>query len=83
MSTAVGGREEKVATLSVGDHFGEIALLHEAPRTATIRTLVPCILISLGRAEFGELLEESPELRAMVAVQAESRLRGLSAVKAG
>ncbi|MDB4908096.1 MAG: putative multidrug export ATP-binding/permease protein [Gemmatimonadetes bacterium] len=83
VSVAVGDRQEEVATLSAGDHFGEIALLGDAPRTATIRTTVPCIFISLGRSEFAALMEESPELRGVVAGQAELRLNELSAVGAG
>lgn len=60
---ANGGSElKKIATLQDGDHFGEIALLKSCLRTATVRTLTPCVLLALRREHFSRLLENSPEL---------------------
>jgi hypothetical protein len=42
-----------VRTLAAtGDGFGEIALLRDIPRTATVRTLEETVLLALGRSEF-------------------------------
>ncbi len=51
------------ATLDVGDYFGEIALLEDVPRTATVRTLTPSIFLTLNRDQFLDLMERVPALR--------------------
>ncbi|MDF2724373.1 MAG: putative multidrug export ATP-binding/permease protein [Paenibacillus sp.] len=59
---AAAGRH-KVATLSDGDHFGEIALMYHVPRTATIITATPCLLLSLSYDHFHPLMEKFPSIR--------------------
>ena len=58
------GTPRRVAVLHDGDHFGEVALLKAVPRTATVRTLTPCIFLTLGRGAFNDLLAKAPALRA-------------------
>lgn len=53
----------RVAVLEDGDYFGEVALLHPVPRTASVRTTLPCTLLSLQRQQFEILLERVPGLR--------------------
>jgi ATP-binding cassette subfamily B protein len=57
-----GDAERMVAVLETGDHFGEIALLRDVPRTATVRTLSPCVFLTLQRGHFLELIERIPDL---------------------
>lgn len=52
-----------LAILREGEHFGEIALLHDSQRNATVRARLPVVLCSLSRAEFGRLLASVPQLR--------------------
>jgi ATP-binding cassette subfamily B protein len=54
--------DRTVAVLETGDHFGEIALLRDVPRTATVRTLSPCTFLTLQRSHFLELIERVPHL---------------------
>lgn len=49
--------------LGSGEHFGEIALLRHTRRTASVRALTECRLLSLGTAEFERLLEIHPDIR--------------------
>lgn len=51
-----------VAVLEDGDHFGEIALLQNVPRTATIKALSSCVVISLQRKHLQHILSRHPEV---------------------
>ena len=59
----VGGEEQRLATLSQGETFGEMALLNETRRTATIRCLEPTDCLSLPKGEFTALAANLPDLR--------------------
>eukprot|EP00747_Dinoflagellata_sp_TGD_P166048 gnl/TRDRNA2_/TRDRNA2_188255_c0_seq1.p1 gnl/TRDRNA2_/TRDRNA2_188255_c0~~gnl/TRDRNA2_/TRDRNA2_188255_c0_seq1.p1 ORF type:complete len:798 (-),score=216.94 gnl/TRDRNA2_/TRDRNA2_188255_c0_seq1:223-2616(-) len=49
------GKSNKVATLKVGDYFGENALLRSEPRTATIMADTPLSTLKIVREKFQEL----------------------------
>jgi ATP-binding cassette, subfamily B, bacterial len=63
-SPALG--ERQVAGFEDGDFFGEIALLKQVERTATVRSRTPCLLLSMMRDQFSQLVSEVPLLRAYV-----------------
>ena len=48
--------EKQIATLSVGDSFGEMSLLSHEPRSATVKALEDTSLFSLDEAVFQKLL---------------------------
>lgn len=60
--TLPGQEDKKVAVLQDGDHFGEIALLRNIPRTATVKASGPGVLLSMRREAFHRLTEEYPQL---------------------
>ena len=66
-----------MSVLEDGDFFGEIALLEEVRRTATVRALTPCLLLVLDRGEFRDLLAQAPELRKVFEGAAQARLTAL------
>ena len=61
-------------TLSDGSHFGEICLLTDDRRVASIRALTICDLFSLSKKNFQKLLDEFPEMRCTLETVALHRL---------
>jgi CRP-like cAMP-binding protein len=55
---------QKMAELVSGDYFGEIALLNDQPRNATIRAVELGLCYTLSRSGFARLLEAAPSGRA-------------------
>jgi EAL domain-containing protein (putative c-di-GMP-specific phosphodiesterase class I) len=55
----VGTAQRRIAILTDGAMFGEVALLDRQPRTAAVRTLVPTRLIRIDRSHVEEILLRS------------------------
>ena len=55
----------RVATRNSGDFVGEIALLEELPRTATVTAETPVRLFVLTRKDFRHLLDQEPRVERM------------------
>jgi CRP-like cAMP-binding protein len=53
---------EVIASRGAGDYFGEIALLDDRPRTATVVAKTPVQIEVINRQEFSGMLAEVPEL---------------------
>jgi CRP/FNR family cyclic AMP-dependent transcriptional regulator len=69
------GREKIMDFLEAGDFFGEMSLLDQAPRSASVKTLEPSRLMALSRRDFIELLRRSPDLALAVIHVLTRRLR--------
>eukprot|EP00741_Cyanophora_paradoxa_P020294 tig00021244_g19588.t1 len=60
-------------TMSDGEYFGEIALLLADKRTASVRARTYCDLFCLEKADLEELLEDYPDVHAMLREMARMR----------
>jgi CRP-like cAMP-binding protein len=65
-SVDVRRRGRTVRKLSDGDFFGEIALVSNAPRTATVTTTSPARLLVIVDRAFAGLLQRSPGIQKKV-----------------
>jgi F420-non-reducing hydrogenase small subunit len=54
------GREVVLALLERGDFFGEMALVDQRPRSATVTTIQPTRLLPLSRSSFLERISQDP-----------------------
>ena len=63
VSRVDNGDSRDLATLMAGDFFGEMALLHRDPRTATVRAITPSSLYELRRDDLDEVIEKYPDMR--------------------
>jgi ATP-binding cassette subfamily B protein len=73
------GEERQIDSLQDGDYFGEMALLAETPRTATVRARAPCLLLTLARDQFNDLVTSAPEVRRMMDELVRERLSNIEA----
>ncbi len=73
------GEERRVNKLHNGDYFGEIALLHDVTRTATVRTTEPTLLYGLSKADFTALLQRLPTLREQIELSSTLRMQDTAA----
>jgi CRP-like cAMP-binding protein len=66
-----------IAVRGPGDFIGEIALLDNRPRTATVTARTDVVVEVLNRGEFASLLAEAPQLSAQVMATMARRLAAL------
>lgn len=77
---AEGEPANLLAVLCAGAFFGEIALLDESPRTATVQAATPCTLLRLRRKNLEMLMNISPELREDVDLAYKERLAAIQTI---
>jgi len=68
-----GRARHKLATLKPGDYFGEMALLYNQPRMATVVGKDEGSVWRLGRQDFRDLVGRYLELEGPIARKARSR----------
>jgi len=71
-----GQGEVTLRTLRAGECFGEIALVSDQPRSATVRSLTSVNVLALDRDAFQALFSNLPPLRGFFEQLIEARLKG-------
>lgn len=77
LQKGTGHAGQVVARLQAGDHFGEIALIQKAPRTATIKTVSAVQVYKMNPNSFVALYTHLPGFRGHFQQVMESRLKDL------
>jgi CRP-like cAMP-binding protein len=75
------GSQEVIKRLGPGDHFGEMALLRDARRNATIRTVTPVEVFSMNPSSFFALYTHFSGLREQIDKVMQDRLQDLHPMK--
>jgi cAMP-dependent protein kinase regulator len=57
----IDGADKTVKTCEAGDHFGELALLYNCPRAASVEAQEKCVLWQLDRDTFTNIVKEAAQ----------------------
>jgi signal transduction histidine kinase len=67
--------ERVLRRVGQGDYVGEMALILNAPRAATVRTLTECTVLEIDKSDFDAILSRSPRLAMSVIRTTLNRMR--------
>jgi uncharacterized protein (DUF2225 family) len=73
--TSIDGSDIPVTSLHAGDFFGEMSLLEDAPRSATIQAQEECLMIVINEHNFESVIAEQPALAIRIMKSMSNRLR--------
>ena len=65
---------QSINKLGTGDFFGEIALVSDSPRTATVTATSPVRALVITDRSFRRLMDDSPDIQRKVLVALAERL---------
>lgn len=72
------GKEIIINTQGPGDHFGELALIDDSPRSASVMTTQPSHLAVMSKADFRDALARFPDISLSLIRELTRRVRDLS-----
>lgn len=82
-TAAVFRGDDRIAELGAGDFFGEIALVGDEPRVATVKATTPMRVIVMTRRSFREIDRSMPQVHARIVEAIESRRAARAPAAAG
>ncbi len=62
ISKNISGRDHILAVLGKGDFFGEMAIVNNVKRTATVTAVAPTQLLCFNRAGFESMINKNPKI---------------------
>jgi len=74
VSRRIGGRDVVLSYIPAGNYVGEMSLLTEAPRSATVKATVASETIKIDAGAFKRLLEREPTLKRDIETRFQDRL---------
>lgn len=72
------GREIIINILDTGQHFGELALLDDSPRSASVMTIEETKLAVISKSAFEDCMTKNPVLALKIIRELSARLRNLT-----
>ncbi len=72
------GKEFILSMQEAGDYFGELSLIDDSPRSASVMTLEKCRMCVISKADFQRCLEENPALAFELIRSLARRIRSLT-----
>jgi signal transduction histidine kinase len=76
VTKTINNRENRLLKiLTAGDFFGEMALIHNAPRAATVTARTNAVVLELDKDGFNQVLKHSPSVALAMVGEISSRLR--------
>ncbi len=65
----------ELSILEQGDFFGEMALIHDAPRAATVKTIGPTTVLEIRKTDFEKFLNTNSNVSLAIVHEVSRRLR--------
>lgn len=62
LSKGIHGSDLRIALLTEGEFFGENDLVSDKPSEMTVRTITPCVLLTLSRKDLDAALTQAPNV---------------------
>jgi signal transduction histidine kinase len=67
--------ERKLKSLEAGDFFGEMAIIHNAPRAATVTAATPVTVLEIDKENFDRVIQNSSTIAVAMVREISRRLR--------